>query len=127
MQNENEPNFYEKGIDNSVWLAEEQMRMASERTYLAWVRTGLTSVGLGVAAAKFLVFRNMLNQTTGRWAGILLIIWGISIFVFALLSYKKNYSKLRIFRITKHALFPIALITVALVIIALILLALILE
>jgi len=127
MENGNESNFYEKGIDNTVWLAEEQMRMASERTYLAWIRTGLTSVGLGVAAAKFLVFRNVLNQTTGRWAGVLLIIWGLSIFVFALLSYKKNYSKLRIFKVNKHALVPLVLITTALVIITLILLALILD
>lgn len=118
---------YHEYINNSVWLAEEQMRMASERTYLSWIRTGLTSVGLGIAIAKFLVFRKLVTETAGHWAGLLLIIWGIGIFIFALISYRNTYSKLHIFKANKHPLRPMIIITTILVVITLILLTLILD
>lgn len=124
--NKNVPTYH-KDISDSVWLAEEQMRMASERTFLSWIRTGLTSVGLGIAIAKFLVFRSPLNKSTGRWAGVLLIIWGISIFLFALISYRKGYSKLKIFQAESYPLRPMIIITTILVFITLTMLVIILE
>ena len=127
MEGEESSNIYQKEISNTVWLAEEQMRMASERTYLAWIRTGLTSIGLGVAAAKFLIFENLWNRAAGKEAGISLIIWGMAIFLFALFNYQKSYHKLQIFKASLHALFPMIVITVALLLMVFVLFAVILE
>ena len=127
MEGEESSNIYQKEISNTVWLAEEQMRMASERTYLAWIRTGLTSIGLGVAAAKFLIFENLWNRAAGKAAGISLIIWGMAIFLFALFNYQKSYHKLQIFKASRYALFPMIIITVALLLMVFVLFAVILE
>jgi putative membrane protein len=113
--------------EESLRYAEEQMRMASERTYLSWVRTGLTSVGIGIAIAKFILFRSAFNQTTGRWIGQLLILWGMGIFIFALLSYKKSFQNLRFLKKEKHPLAPLIVITAILVFIALTLFVIVLE
>jgi putative membrane protein len=42
--------------------------LANERTYLAWLRTGMTFVALGVAAAKFAVFRHGVLSAAGCFA-----------------------------------------------------------
>lgn len=38
---------------------------AAERTLLAWVRTGITVIGLGFVVARFGIFLRMLHQATG--------------------------------------------------------------
>jgi len=126
-EKQNDSSIYLEKIKDSVWLAEEQMRLASERTFLSWIRTGLTSVGLGIAIAKFLVFQGSMNKYTGRWAGVFLIMWGIGIFFFALSGYKKSYQKLQIFKSDRHPLRPLIIITLVLVLITLMLLFPILE
>lgn len=122
-QPENTPN----NKNENTLFAEEQIRMASERTFLAWVRTGLTSVGIGIAIAKFILFRSAINQTTGKWVGLLLILWGLGIFIFALLSYQKSYRKLKLFKLEKHPLVPLTIITGVLVFISLTLFLIVLE
>jgi putative membrane protein len=106
----------------AIKLAEEQMRLAAERTYLSWIRTGLTSVGIGLAIARFILYKRDLNQFTGQWIGQLLIIWGIGVFAFALLSYRKSYYKLKQFKTEKHPLLPLTIITAALILFSTILL-----
>lgn len=113
--------------NESLKYAEEQLRMSAERTYLSWVRTGLTSVGIGIAIAKFILFRSALNQTTGRWIGQLLILWGMGVFMFALLSYKKSYQKLKIVRNDKYPFAPLAIITAFLLFISIILFIIVSE
>lgn len=127
MGEEKEERFYQKDISNNVWTAEEQIRMAAERTYLSWIRTGLTSMGIGIAIAKFIIFRSSFNKYTGRWAGLLLLFWSLGIFMFALLSYRKSYQRLRIFQANQHPLRPMVVITTILICITLILIVIIVD
>ena len=122
----NEKDKEEKNYQG-LWIAEEQMRLASERTFLAWLRTGMTSTGLGIAIAKFLEFKNPFNATTGKLAGMLLIIWGISIFAFALSSYQRNCQTLHVFEAKKPAVQPLTIVTSILILITIVLLVIILE
>lgn len=105
----------------AIKLAEEQMRMAAERTYLSWIRTGLTSIGIGIAITRFILFKNAFKQETSQWIGELLIIWGTGIFVFAFMSYRKSYKKLKLFKVEKHPLFPLFITTAILIVLSLIL------
>lgn len=80
-------------ISNPEWdknaLDRERTRMAAERTFLAWIRTGLTSIGIGIALAKFIIFHTIIHEQIGKISGKLLILWGICIFCFALFSYRR--------------------------------------
>lgn len=75
-------------IDKNA-LDRERTRMAAERTFLAWIRTGLTSIGIGIALARFFIFHTLLHEQIGKITGKLLILWGICIFCFALYSYRR--------------------------------------
>ena len=118
-EEEEESTIYQNKISDAIWLAEEQMRMASERTYLSWIRTGLTSVGLGVAIAKLLMFRAPFSKSAGQLAGALLILWGLGVFLFALFSYRKNYERLRIYKFSVRPLRALFVITAILIFITL--------
>ncbi|MEU0518577.1 DUF202 domain-containing protein [Streptosporangium sp. NPDC006007] len=55
--------------------------LANERTYLAWLRTGLSMAALGVAVAKFAPGRGMHAVISGvilLLAGLMLIFYGTS-------------------------------------------------
>lgn len=58
-------------------LAKERTVMAAERTFAAWLRTGLSGIAGGLAIIKLIPFRNALNQKLSYVAGLLLICWGI--------------------------------------------------
>ncbi|MDP1879707.1 MAG: DUF202 domain-containing protein [Parachlamydiaceae bacterium] len=75
-------------------LSYERTRLSLERTFLSWIRTGLTGVALGIAFARFIVFKNMTNKVIGHNIGLFLVLWGLGIFIFALISYRKSYRKL---------------------------------
>lgn len=45
-------------------LQETQLRLAAEQNLLAWVRTGLSIIGLGFVVAKFGLFLRELAQVT---------------------------------------------------------------
>jgi putative membrane protein len=56
---------------------------AAERTLLAWVRTGLTLVGMGFVVARFGLFLRIIRNapdaspsTTSTFIGVGLIVWG---------------------------------------------------
>ena len=68
--------------------------MQRRRTFLSWLRTGLTSIGLGIAIAKFIIFHTPEKQFIGHLMGQLLILWGICIFFFALIGFRRSYHKL---------------------------------
>jgi putative membrane protein len=59
-------------------------RLANERTYLAWVRTAVTFVGLGFAVDRLLV-----EDTAGTVLGIAMMVAGGGMMVPALLSYRR--------------------------------------
>ncbi|MEZ4446693.1 MAG: DUF202 domain-containing protein [Polyangiaceae bacterium] len=60
-------------------------QLANERTFLAWVRTGLGLIGVGVVLAK-------LAPTEGDVAeagGLGFILWGAVVNVYAIVRYRK--------------------------------------
>ncbi len=71
--------------------------MANERTYLAWVRTGITVIALGFVVAKFGIIVRELgsNVPTSSYSlssiiGVLLVIAGSFMQVMALRSFLRN-------------------------------------
>lgn len=48
-----------------------QQHLANERTFLAWVRTGIAIVGLGFLAAG-VVFRSTAHEKLGHWIAALI-------------------------------------------------------
>jgi putative membrane protein len=69
--------------------AEQDPRVyfAAERTFLAWIRTGLGLMGIGFAVSRFGLFLRQLSateshlpsQTTGLslWSGVALVVLGV--------------------------------------------------
>lgn len=69
--------------------AEEDPRVyfAAERTFLAWIRTGLGLMGIGFAVSRFGLFLRELSASTPRlparttglslWSGVMLVALGV--------------------------------------------------
>ncbi len=68
--------------DVQRWLAYERNHLANERTFAAWLRTGLSLAAVGIAVAHFLPEEErapMLSVTVGTgfvFAGLALILFG---------------------------------------------------
>lgn len=75
-------------------LASERTLLAAERTFSAWIRTGLAGMGGGFAIFRLISFQNYLHKLMANFIGIFLISWGIGVFLFALIRYKKSVQKL---------------------------------
>lgn len=58
-------------------------QLANERTFLAWIRTGLGLIGVGVVLAKG--FDQGLTTLIG---GLLFIVWGAGIMIYAMVRYR---------------------------------------
>ena len=105
-------------------LAVQRNIMANERTYSAWVRTGVSSVLAGLAIVKFIGQR---DQTSfySVFIGILFILAGIFIFILGYVNFMKNlkeleYNKQRLTKLSRYLIF----ITIAMIISALLILGL---
>ncbi|MFC4767675.1 YidH family protein [Effusibacillus consociatus] len=70
-----------------------QQHLANERTFLAWIRTSITIVGLGFLAAG-VVFRSTpytrLTNTVAAFVGIGSVFLGSLVFAFATKNYYAN-------------------------------------
>jgi putative membrane protein len=87
--------------------AEEDPRVyfAAERTFLAWIRTGLGLMGVGFAVSRFGLFLRELSagdphlpaQTTGLslWSGVLLVALGVIVTLSAVLRHVQLVGQLR--------------------------------
>jgi putative membrane protein len=68
-----------------------QQHLANERTYLAWVRTAITIMGVGYLAVKLHFFSEMVPSKSGdllaRFIGLSAIIVGIIIILCATVNY----------------------------------------
>ncbi len=71
-------------------LASERTLLAAERTFSAWIRTGLAALGGGLAVVRALVYSSSIHKVVSYVIGGLLVIWGASIFVYALISYHRT-------------------------------------
>ena len=103
-------------------LAAERTLLAAERTLSAWIRTGLAGVGGGLAVARAIAFQSYAHQVTARVIGVLLVIWGASIFVYAMVDYRRICLRLTQESLSKKSLYALMLMTVMLLIVAMLVL-----
>lgn len=82
-------------------LAQVRTLLAAERTFSAWIRTGLAGVGGGLIIIRLIPFRNVVHQRAAQTIGQLLIIWGAAIFVFALWDYRHTYRTLSLKEVSR--------------------------
>jgi uncharacterized membrane protein YidH (DUF202 family) len=102
--------------DQSIALARERTLLAAERTFLSWIQTGLTSMGISLAIARLLIFQTTEATHIARLVEPLLILWGVGIFVFALINYQRSHQKLTLSMPTLHSLTGLTLMTLILII-----------
>lgn len=99
-------------------LASERTLMAAERTFSAWIRTGLAAMGGGLAVVRALVFSSNGHKIIAHVIGGLLVILGASIFVYAIMSYRRACARLSQKGISKNSLGAMIVLTALLLIIA---------
>jgi putative membrane protein len=99
-------------------LATERTLLAAERTFSAWIRTGLAGVGGGLAVARALVFQSYAHQVAAHVVGGLLVIWGASIFVYAIVDYRRTCVRLAQEGASTNSLRALMLMTAMLLIVA---------
>jgi putative membrane protein len=84
--------------------AEIQVRLAAERTMLAWMRTGLGLMGFGFVVARFGLFLRELASThetttaphagTSLGIGVALVVLGVSVTVLAAWQHARRLRRL---------------------------------
>jgi putative membrane protein len=83
----------EKTVD-SLYI---QQHLANERTYLAWIRTALTIMGIGYLSAKLHFLSRFypleINDTVAQVIGFVSITIGLVTTVYATVSYLKKRKK----------------------------------
>jgi len=99
-------------------LASLRTILAAERTFSAWIRTGLAALAGGLAVGRALVFRRYTPQVVARVIGGLLVIWGAGIFLFAIISYHRTCVRLSQEGVGKNSLVAMISMTAMLFIIA---------
>jgi len=99
-------------------LASERTLLAADRTFSAWIRTGLAGVGGGLAVARVLTFKSFEHQVVAHVMGALLVIWGASIFIYAIIDYRRTCSRLKQEGPSKNSLRALLLMTAVLLIVA---------
>ncbi|MBV9759148.1 MAG: DUF202 domain-containing protein [Acidobacteriaceae bacterium] len=66
--------------------SDPRIYFAAERTFLAWIRTGLALMGIGFAVSRFGLFLRELSVTQSRpfvstglslWSGVALVVLGV--------------------------------------------------
>jgi putative membrane protein len=72
----------DRSIESTGSLTRDQL--ANERTFLAWLRTALAFIGLGVVLAKFVDL-----DTPTRLASLLLIAMGSVMLVYGMIRYRR--------------------------------------
>lgn len=72
-------------VDDRTGYALDRTILANERTYAAWIRTGLTALAAGVAIEKFMV--DAMPGWTIRIIAIILIIYSVIAFIIAAWRY----------------------------------------
>ena len=99
-------------------LALERTLLAAERTFSAWIRTGLTAIGGGLAVARVLVFRSDVHELLAHAIGGLLVAWGAAVFIHGILSYHHTCKGLSQEGLSKNSLGAMKVMTATLLVIA---------
>jgi len=99
-------------------LASERTLLAAERTFSAWIRTGLAGVGGGLAVARMLLFKSFKHQVVTHVIGALLVLWGASIIIYAIIDYRRTCARLKQEGPSKNSLRALLLMTAVLLIVA---------
>lgn len=91
---------------------------ASERTFLAWLRTSITIVALGFIVARFGIYLEMVGHDSSRfklWAsiiiGIALIVVGLLINIFSTVQYARFKKTLPVDHLPKSYSSTLAIFT----------------
>src|SRR4051794_30825437 len=82
-----------------------RVRLAAERTLLAWVRTGLSLMGFGFVVARFGLFLRELAAvrpdapqrpgSVSQWVGVVLVLLGVSALVYAGAAHKSAVDRIK--------------------------------
>lgn len=83
-------------VKSSDEMAQLRTLLAAEKTYAAWIRTGLACIGGGLAVIKLFLFKIPLHQTVAHITGQVLIIVGGLTFIFAAWNYRRTYAAMNI-------------------------------
>ncbi|QBQ55727.1 YidH family protein [Nitrosococcus wardiae] len=106
-------------------LAFHRNLLAEQRTFSAWVRTGLTAIALGFAAVK------LLDRAEPKWAvyvaGSILIAAGIGIHLLSFWNYYGTFRRLKQEGLPGLPIWSVVLITLSLLLSGTLILALILA
>lgn len=81
MFDDNEPDD-----DDSVRVdpdSRARTHLANERTFLAWIRTAVTLIALGLASAQFLEAERAFGLPLSAWLAFVLIAGGVSLAIVA--------------------------------------------
>lgn len=106
-------------------LAFHRNLLAEQRTFSAWMRTGLTAIALGFAAVK------ILDKVEPRWAvyvaGSMLIAAGMAIHILSFWNYYGTFRRLKREGLPGLPIWSVALISLSLLLSATLILALLLA
>lgn len=95
--------------NNSNSAARTREHLANERTFLAWIRTSISLIGLGFVIVKFTIFLkqvskviesdeldldSFLSNEFSSVIGVLMIAIGIALSIFAYIQLKKNENQI---------------------------------
>jgi putative membrane protein len=94
-----------ESTSNRKSVASANDHLANERTFLAWIRTGIGIMGFGFVVVKFSLFMKQVTSVLGkqlnlqqtgdsRILGICIVALGTCIVIFSYLSYKKTKRQL---------------------------------
>ena len=94
----------ENKLDKTPLHSDPRIPLAAERTFLAWIRTGLALMGFGFVVARFGIFirewsvaQNIAVPTTHSvsvWIGTVLVILGIYLNFASMIRYRRYLRQL---------------------------------